>query len=301
MYEPRRPAHRWYFLTGQRSRPCHFGALGAVEANGHQEDATDAGEGSTRMAKRGKQKKRNAVLMAVFGVAMLAGSLVMCYMLYVFFRDGRDMQHWMEVPATIMESELVRSKSRSPGSRPGSRRTQYSVKATYSYTVDGRGYIGDRVSILSISGNFSPSHFRRQAALLEHHRETGEPFPCFVNPGDHGSSILFPDPPLYQAGVITCFALVFFTLGFGGTAASIKYRLEKTTGEKSAPIRVYDALFGVTLTIAQLLIAVPITYFTYLELSEGASLRQAAWFIPPLLVVLGALYGLKKTFEQKRK
>jgi hypothetical protein len=250
------------------------------------------------MAKREKASKRNAILMLGFGLPMFAGSLFLCYLLFVFFRDGRAMKDWTEVPATIIESKLATSLSRSPGSRRES--TQYSVDATYSYTVDGKEYVSDRVSIVDLSDNFSPSHFRRQAELLTRHRETGQPIPCSVNPDDPASSILFPDPPLYQVGVLTCFVLVFFSLGFGGTAASLKHPFEKNTGEESALVRVYDAFIGVTMTIAHLLIVIPITYFTCLELSEGASLRQAAWFIPPALVVLWTVYGLKKMVEQRR-
>lgn len=237
---------------------------------------------------------RTAILMGLFGVPMLAGSLFMCWLLYGFFRDGRAMRSWAEVPATIVQSELVASRPSSPASAQRAQKAQYSVRAAYSYTYGGKEYAGDRVEIHRLADNFSPSHHRRLAELLARHRGSGEPMPCFVDPGDPASSILFRDPPLYQVGVLSSFALVFFTLGFGGVMGALKHPLQRVRGPGSVPVRVYEALFGVVVTAALVLIVVPITYFTLRDLGEGAAVGQAGWLVLPILVVLSTWYGIKK-------
>jgi hypothetical protein len=236
--------------------------------------------------------KKTAIIMFLMCVPMMAGSLLGCYGLYVYFSESRAMQSWIETPATILESGLNTSESTSRSGGRRVRSTAYSVSAEYSYVFDGIEYEASRVSIIELADNFSPSYHRRQSQMLREHRDSGIPFPCFVNPERPEMSILFRDPPLYQIGVISSFVLVFFTLGFGGTFASLKYPIGRFTGDVKQILKTYDFLLGVTMTIGLLMIVIPITYFTYIELAGGAALRNGAWFILPILVIVSTIYGL---------
>ena len=115
-------------------------------------------------------------------------------------------QQWEEVPAKIIEAELV--------SNSGSKSTTYSVKASYKYDYKGTSYTGTRVSFSTGSDNIGDFHQRTSAELIEH-RDSGEPFHCFVDPSDPSKSVLYRDlryGPLLMLGV---FGLVFGGVGIG--------------------------------------------------------------------------------------
>jgi hypothetical protein len=240
-----------------------------------------------------RMTKKTAIIMFLMCVPMMAGSLLGCYGLYVYFSESRAMQSWIETPATILESGLKTSESTSRTGGQRIRSTTYSVSAKYSYVFDGIEYEATRVSIIDLTDNFSPSYHRKKSQILKEHRDREMQFPCYVNPERPDMSILFRDPPLYQVGVISSFVLVFFTLGFGGTFASLKYPIGRFSGDGNQILKTYDFLLGTTMTIGYIMIVIPITYFTYIELSRGAALRNAAWFILPILVIVSTVYGLR--------
>jgi Protein of unknown function (DUF3592) len=96
-----------------------------------------------------------------------------------------QMRSWQEVPAKIVEAG-IRSHSHSRGG------TTQRATATYTYQFAGRTYTGHRVTWDTGSdnmGSFQGDTYRK----LEAHRASKRPLPCFVDPADPASSILFRD------------------------------------------------------------------------------------------------------------
>lgn len=117
-----------------------------------------------------------------------------------------SMQSWQEAPARMDRVELVESQSDDS--------TTYRVEAAYTYEWEGREYRGDRVSVHSGSDNVGSFH-QRAAAELEEHRNSGRPFPCFVNPDDPSQAVLYRNPRIEMLGFMLLFGLVFGGAGFG--------------------------------------------------------------------------------------
>ena len=242
-----------------------------------------------------------ARMMVIFCLPMFILSLFPCYALYRFFHDGRAMEKWIEIPAVISSTELIRSETHNysrPSSRNYSRSGSHSVvfrtAAVYTYYYEGKKFEGNRVSILPLSDNFSPSYHKEQVRLLAAHKESGEPYRCFVDPVHPDRSILFPKPPLYMVGIVTLFALVFVTLGFGGTFAAIGYFFQKSRGAK-----LYDGILKVIMPVIAFILVVPLTYFCYKELRQGAWPYAALWLIVPIYLIWSTFFFKKKVYPLK--
>lgn len=117
-----------------------------------------------------------------------------------------SMQSWRETPARIDRVELVADDSGDS--------TTYRVEAEYAYGWEGREYRGDRVSMHTGSDNIGSFH-QRAAAELGEHRDSGRPFPCFVNPDDPSQAVLYRNPRIEMLGAMLLFGLVFGGAGFG--------------------------------------------------------------------------------------
>ena len=123
-----------------------------------------------------------------------------------------SMQSWREAPARMDRVELVADDSGDS--------TTYRVEAEYTYEWEGREYRGDRVSVHSGSDNVGSFH-HRAAAELEEHRDSGLPFPCFVNPDDPSQAVLYRNPRIEMLGAMLLFGLVFAGAGFGILGAAV--------------------------------------------------------------------------------
>jgi len=147
--------------------------------------------------------------------------------LFVAGLAGKDawsaarMSRWEEVPAQILEAELVTSR--------GSDSTTYKVKARYSYRYNGRDYKGSRVSLHGGSDNIGSFH-QRTYRELKRHKDSGLPFRCFVDPGNPYESVLFRKLRWGLLLLKTVFGLVFSGVGLGLMALGIVAR-KKTKDE----------------------------------------------------------------------
>lgn len=134
----------------------------------------------------------------------------MGYLLISTVLEAHEIKGWLRVPATILTAEL-HTNSDSDGST-------YAAKATYSYEVNGRKYIKDRVSLHSGADNLGNFHHDAYA-LLSRHKESGEPFLAYVDPEDPDNSILIPDLRFGMLLMYAAFGAVFGGAGFGIFAA----------------------------------------------------------------------------------
>ena len=85
----------------------------------------------------------------LFSLPFAGIGTVMAYLSLNMVINSIQMSSWPEVPATIEYSELVLG---------GSKSTTYSIKAKYSYEVNGQTYHGERVGLSSGSDNVGKFH-----------------------------------------------------------------------------------------------------------------------------------------------
>lgn len=117
------------------------------------------------------------------------------------------MQSWVQTPATITSAKLESHRG-DKGS------TTYQAVATYSYTVGGRPFTGQRVGVLG--GNDNIGRFQQDAyAELKQHLDQHTPFRCFVNPDDPAQAVLYRNLRWEMSAFITMFACLFGSVGFG--------------------------------------------------------------------------------------
>lgn len=148
------------------------------------------------------------------------------YVGWMFFQSVQ-MQRWEPVPATILTVELKEHYDSDSG-------TSYATQATYSYVIEGTEYRGDRVGLHGGSDNIGNFQHRVHDEL-EAARRSGRTVPCYVDPGDPQSSILYPEVRWEMVGFALLFGLVFGGVGFGIiTAGILGAKQEKREGARQA-------------------------------------------------------------------
>ncbi len=144
----------------------------------------------------------SAIVIAVFTVA---ACFIVWFIGYSCMMNYKA-RSWNEVPARVLDYDMKTSRS----SHTGSMRTTYNsrIKATYSYSYNGKSYIGDRVDYSFGSDNFSGKRRSRQMAQLREGNIT-----VYVNPDNPGQSVFDRSLPAPQIA----FAIIFliFPCGLG--------------------------------------------------------------------------------------
>jgi ABC-type dipeptide/oligopeptide/nickel transport system permease subunit len=144
----------------------------------------------------------SAIVIAVFTVA---ACFIVWFIGYTFIMNY-ETRSWEEVPAKVLDYDLKTSRSGSAGTM----RTTFnsSIKASYSYSYNGRTYVGDRVDFSFGSDNFSDKRRSRQMAQLREGNIT-----VYVNPDNPGQSVFDRSLPAPQIA----FAIIFliFPCGLG--------------------------------------------------------------------------------------
>lgn len=152
-------------------------------------------------------KNKGGIFLALFGSVFLAVGLGMGFFAIKSMDEAESMLHWKECQAVLTSCELSSHR----GSKGG---TTYSIKAHYTYSMDGVEYAGDRVSLYSSADNIGSFH-QDQYRRLKQAKTTGTTVSCWVNPENPAESILVrkPRPPLMVFKML--FVLVFGSVGLG--------------------------------------------------------------------------------------
>ena len=139
----------------------------------------------------------------------------------------QNMKSWVEVPAFITQTNLeVNSDSDS---------TSYKATATYTYTYNDKLYTGNKVTMHSGSDNIG-SFQENTYAKLTKHKESGEPFRCYVNPDNPSKSILYRKPRWEKLGFYLIFVFAFGGFGYGMFIAALLGIGKKRKEDKLAEI-----------------------------------------------------------------
>ena len=142
----------------------------------------------------------------LFSLPFAGVGTFMGYLTVSCLMQWQAMRSWIEVPATIIASDLETHHSDDS--------TTYRVTARYQYDYQGQSYTGQRVTMHSGSDNLGSFH-QDTHKLLQRHQSTGEPFRCYVNPDDPSESILFRNPRWINLFFYMIFVLVFGGVGYG--------------------------------------------------------------------------------------
>lgn len=149
-----------------------------------------------------------------FGLAFLAAGLGIGAFYYGLLDQWYETRSWVEVPCVIESTELREHLDREEDSSSGeiTETLLHEVVAEYSYEYQGVSHKGSEVSITGGSDNFG-DYQERTARILKEHRESGEPYRCFVNPKQPSEAVIFRDARWTILLFISTFPVIFPLVG----------------------------------------------------------------------------------------
>jgi len=121
------------------------------------------------------------------------------------FSDSYEMKNWQQVPAEIINVELITSTSDDT--------TTHSINVVYQYQVSGNKYKGTRVNISGggESGSYYPTLYKK----VKSHKSSGETYRCFVNPNNPSESILNKNLRVVDFIIFPAISILFGGVGIG--------------------------------------------------------------------------------------
>jgi len=238
------------------------------------------------------------LFLALFALPFAATGAVMMYLIGATIVEWIDMSSWQEVPARILEAELV--------SHHSSKSTSYEVTARYEYEYAERSYEGTRVGIHRKADNIGSYH-QRAFEDLARFRDSGEPFRCFVDPAAPRKSVIYRTLRWEMLAFYSVFLFVFGGVGFGlligVPIAGRRLKLEASQKElhpddpwhwnhawQDGIVRSSNkprAFWYTTFTLILSALSVPVVITVMTELSRGTKAALIGLVIPLLAVVLG--------------
>lgn len=155
----------------------------------------------------------------LFGLPFAGVGVVMAWLLFSTLVSWHSMRSWVETPARIVSADLEADS--------GDDGTTYRCTAKYTYDYGGRQFTGARVAIGSGADNIGS--FQRDAYNeLAQYRDSGQDFPCYVNPEEPSQAVLFRqlrvNMLVFYAMFVCAFGGVGFGLVFGGIWSLAKSR-----------------------------------------------------------------------------
>ncbi|MCW1922377.1 DUF3592 domain-containing protein [Luteolibacter arcticus] len=148
--------------------------------------------------------KRDPILLALFLFFAVSGVAASVFTGWGLMERWR-MRCWIEVPATVVNSQLQQSQNRKRGRDPGVR-----ASILYRYEIDGREYLSNRTTVL---GAYSGS--KRSGERVRSH-PPGTAITVFIDPDKPWRAVV--DRNLGSSGFFLLFPLPFLALGGFGVA-----------------------------------------------------------------------------------
>lgn len=155
-----------------------------------------------------KAARGSALFLIIFGIPFACVGVFMGHRIWRDFATASAMKSWPEVPARILAAELARDSDSDGG-------TTFRATARYQYTFAGQSFQGTRVGVGDGADNIGA--FQKQAYQeLASHRDSGQPFRCYVNPAQPSQAVLYRElrHEMY-------WFMSLFVLAFGGAGAGL--------------------------------------------------------------------------------
>jgi len=160
------------------------------------------------------QHKKLSLFFRLFfcGPFVLGGILAGYLGVWQSWLDYRAMQSWTEVPAIMLQSELV-----SDGSGEDE---MYHVEVEYEYEYEfqDQKYRGSRINILETTGRDFKKYDRLNRKLAGY-VESGEPYACFVNPATPAESVLNREMDWNGFYMLIAISILFPIAGVGASGS----------------------------------------------------------------------------------
>lgn len=159
------------------------------------------------------RNRASPVFFLLFALPFLGVGLFMGGLTLRTVQRAQAVSRWMEVPATVLETDLQEQR--------GDDSTTYRVTARYRYVVDGQAYESTQVSLHGGGdniGTWQQDRYRELVQVLQ----APDAVRCRVNPADPAEAILFPAvraPLLFLYGA---FGFIFGGVGLGLLVAAVR-------------------------------------------------------------------------------
>jgi Protein of unknown function (DUF3592) len=142
--------------------------------------------------------------LSLFGLPFFAVGLWMLWSIGSAVLDARAMQSWQAVSAQLIAAGYRTNR--------GDDSNTYEAYASYTYTVNGASYTGQRVGISSGSDNIG-DYQTRQGDRLRNALTSGAPITVYVNPDDPADAIIDRELRWGLLGFKSIFLFVFGGVG----------------------------------------------------------------------------------------
>lgn len=134
-----------------------------------------------------------------------------------------ESRHWIAVPATVTESQLVTSR----GSKG---RRLYRIEITARYEWQGKEYDCDRYDFFRSEMSSSTGAGEMRRIVKEH--PVGSKCECLVDPGNPAEAVMSREVPIGSVVLAALFTLVFEALGIGLLVAAIRKKRKPAAPRK---------------------------------------------------------------------
>ncbi|MCP4642029.1 MAG: DUF3592 domain-containing protein [bacterium] len=160
----------------------------------------------------GKTSKGGVGCLVLFGLPFAGVGVFMACLTVSTLWTWSAMRSWDEVPAHVQHTNLNVDS--------GDDGSTYNCVASYTYEYQGRAYTGTRVAISRSSDNIGSFH-QNAHRELSHHRDSGQPFRCYVDPDDPSQAVLYRDLRWEMLLLYSVFVVTFGGFGFGAMGAAV--------------------------------------------------------------------------------
>lgn len=253
--------------------------------------------------------------MALFSLPFVGAGVFFGYLTYSTLGEAGAMKSWVETPAAVTAADLNTHRSTSGGKTS----ITHSVTAEYRYEYGGREYTGNRVSIHPGGDNIGNFHKDIYAELASH-RQSGEPFRCFVNPENPSESVLYRDIRWGLTLFYAMFGLVFLASGAFVLVGVYVFRKKRARIERMAlehpgsPWMIREEWASnrlvssnrQTLRAASIMallwnaISWPVGYFILEDLRRGGNWTLAVFAVFPLIGIALAGWALREWIRWRK-
>ena len=241
----------------------------------------------------------------LFGLPFFLVGVWMLWSTSSMFLEAWQMNSWVQTDAQLTRAGYESNRS--------SDTTTYEAFATYTYSIDGRRYQGNRVSLDSGRDNIG-SYQQDIGNRLRSARSSGKNIQVFVDPHNPSASIIDPDVRLPLVGLKLVFMLVFGGVGLGLLIAAwrIPKKKDPTLPEyQSAPWLMNDNWQSATITSASKqqmwfawgfaafwnLISAPLPFVLYQEVMDKENQVALIGLLFPLVGIGLMVWAIQRTRE----
>ena len=155
------------------------------------------------------QNKKGTIGVLVVGIVCTIIGVVMAYVGFDTYRDGKETESWTETSGRVLSSTIDESTRTTRRNGRTETTTTYTPKVTYEYTVDGVSYVGDDIRADDHGGNYS------RASDIVGQYPTGLETTVYYDPDQPKDAVLKRGAESTQVYLFGGGGMLFGTIGLG--------------------------------------------------------------------------------------